>query len=236
MNIYHLHFRLRLGCDRGMCASCESSASDKAAPRTLRKRRRKHGRAARFVSRLQERLHRRRICGGGSRPQEKGRACAGRRDRGRPARSSTRKRPPHGMRQPAGGFVRTAVRLGRANATPPEGSQDPIRRRPAAPKWPRRAGTFIRGAGPSPATTAASKTAQLSCRCSLVKPTSFFPVDDVGHDAVTTLERICRDKGRPYVPLRSASLASLITAFEGAEHLTCASDAFQTSSAAADLT
>jgi hypothetical protein len=38
-----------------------------------------------------------------------------------------------------------------------------------------------------------------------------FPVDCVSHDAVLTIKRLCRQTGRSYQPLRSASLACLLS-------------------------
>jgi Uncharacterized protein conserved in bacteria (DUF2325) len=38
-----------------------------------------------------------------------------------------------------------------------------------------------------------------------------FPVECVSHDAVATIKRLCRQTGRPYQPLRSASLACLLS-------------------------
>jgi hypothetical protein len=39
-----------------------------------------------------------------------------------------------------------------------------------------------------------------------------FPVDCVSHLAVATIKRLCRHAGKPYVPLRTASLACLLAA------------------------
>lgn len=39
---------------------------------------------------------------------------------------------------------------------------------------------------------------------------SFFPVDCISHDAVATIKKLCRQLERPYHPLRTASLASLV--------------------------
>jgi Uncharacterized protein conserved in bacteria (DUF2325) len=38
-----------------------------------------------------------------------------------------------------------------------------------------------------------------------------FPVDCVSHGAAATIKRLCRQAGRPYLPLRSASLACLLS-------------------------
>ena len=40
----------------------------------------------------------------------------------------------------------------------------------------------------------------------------FFPVDCISHDATRVLKRLCRQAGKPYMPLRSASLTSFIAA------------------------
>jgi hypothetical protein len=40
----------------------------------------------------------------------------------------------------------------------------------------------------------------------------FFPVDCISHDAAGILKRLCRQAGKPYLPLRSASLTSFIAA------------------------
>ena len=39
-----------------------------------------------------------------------------------------------------------------------------------------------------------------------------FPVDCISHLAVATIKRLCRQAGKPYVPLRTASLACLLAA------------------------
>jgi len=41
---------------------------------------------------------------------------------------------------------------------------------------------------------------------------ALFPVDCVSHNAAQTLKRLCRQAGKPLVPLRSASIASLVQA------------------------
>src|SRR5262249_30544269 len=38
----------------------------------------------------------------------------------------------------------------------------------------------------------------------------FFPVDCISHDAVATIKRLCRQAGKGYEPLRTASLACLL--------------------------
>ena len=40
----------------------------------------------------------------------------------------------------------------------------------------------------------------------------FFPVDCISHDTVAVLKRLCRQTGKPYLPLRSTSLTSFIAA------------------------
>ena len=40
----------------------------------------------------------------------------------------------------------------------------------------------------------------------------FFPVDCISHDTVAVVKRLCRQAGKPYVPLRSTSLTSFIAA------------------------
>jgi hypothetical protein len=40
----------------------------------------------------------------------------------------------------------------------------------------------------------------------------FFPIDCISHDAAATIKRLCRASGRSYEPLRTASLACLLTA------------------------
>jgi hypothetical protein len=39
-----------------------------------------------------------------------------------------------------------------------------------------------------------------------------FPVDCISHLAVAAIKRVCRQAGKPYAPLRTASLACLIAA------------------------
>jgi Uncharacterized protein conserved in bacteria (DUF2325) len=38
----------------------------------------------------------------------------------------------------------------------------------------------------------------------------FFPVDCISHDAVTVVKRLCKQTGKPYLPLRSVSLTSFM--------------------------
>jgi hypothetical protein len=49
----------------------------------------------------------------------------------------------------------------------------------------------------------------------------YFPIDCISHDAVATIKRLCRQSEKPYQPLRTASLAalmsSLTTIFQGHE-------------------
>ena len=46
--------------------------------------------------------------------------------------------------------------------------------------------------------------------------TILFPVDHISHSAVGLVKRLCRDQGKPYLPLRSAGLASFLAAITGA--------------------
>ena len=39
-----------------------------------------------------------------------------------------------------------------------------------------------------------------------------FPVDCVSHEAVGTVKRLCRQAGKPYMPLRSAGIGSFVAA------------------------
>jgi hypothetical protein len=41
---------------------------------------------------------------------------------------------------------------------------------------------------------------------------ALFPVDCVSHDAATTTKRLCGQCNKPYVPLRLASVACLLSA------------------------
>jgi len=47
----------------------------------------------------------------------------------------------------------------------------------------------------------------------------FFPVDCVSHDTVTVVKRLCRQTGKPYLPLRSTSLTSFLAAVSRFERL-----------------
>lgn len=40
----------------------------------------------------------------------------------------------------------------------------------------------------------------------------YFPVDCISHRAAEQVKRVCRQLGKPFAPLRSASLASFIAA------------------------
>jgi hypothetical protein len=40
----------------------------------------------------------------------------------------------------------------------------------------------------------------------------FFPIDCISHDAATTIKKLCRQTGKIYQPLRTASLACLLSA------------------------
>lgn len=51
--------------------------------------------------------------------------------------------------------------------------------------------------------------AGLVSRCDV----ALFPVDCISHEGALNLKRLCRQFGRPYVPLRSAGLSSLLAAF-----------------------
>ncbi len=42
-----------------------------------------------------------------------------------------------------------------------------------------------------------------------------FPVDCVSHDAALTVKRVCRQHGKPWLPLRSSGLASFLVALTG---------------------
>ena len=46
--------------------------------------------------------------------------------------------------------------------------------------------------------------------------TVLFPVDHISHAAVGLVKRLCREQGKPYLPLRSAGLASFLAAITGA--------------------
>ena len=44
---------------------------------------------------------------------------------------------------------------------------------------------------------------------------AFFPVDCISHTAAGLVKKVCREAGKPFVPLRSASLASFLAALAG---------------------
>ena len=46
--------------------------------------------------------------------------------------------------------------------------------------------------------------------------TVLFPVDHISHAAVGLVKRLCREQAKPYLPLRSAGLASFLAAITGA--------------------
>jgi hypothetical protein len=58
-----------------------------------------------------------------------------------------------------------------------------------------------------------SLLAGLASRSSLV----LFPVDCISHDAANIVKSLCRQAGKRYVPLRSASVTSLLTALQAPE-------------------
>ena len=65
-------------------------------------------------------------------------------------------------------------------------------------------------------TTAASSTARRCCPASSAGPiVLLFPIDCISHDAVATLKRLCRQLEKPYLPLRTASLATLASSLAG---------------------
>jgi hypothetical protein len=43
---------------------------------------------------------------------------------------------------------------------------------------------------------------------------ALFPVDCVSHEAATLVKRLCRQSGKPWIPLRSASIAAFLAAVE----------------------
>ncbi len=47
----------------------------------------------------------------------------------------------------------------------------------------------------------------------------FFPVDCISHDTVAVVKRLCRQAGKPYLPLRSTSLTSFLAALRRFEWL-----------------
>jgi hypothetical protein len=49
-----------------------------------------------------------------------------------------------------------------------------------------------------------------------------FPVDCISHEAAIAVKRSCRLMGKRYVPLRTSSLACLLTALAAAQGMTAA--------------
>jgi uncharacterized protein DUF2325 len=49
-----------------------------------------------------------------------------------------------------------------------------------------------------------------------------FPIDCVSHDAMTTVKRLCRQAGKPLIPLRTSSLASLLSGLSTLKGASCA--------------
>jgi hypothetical protein len=52
-----------------------------------------------------------------------------------------------------------------------------------------------------------------------------FPVDCVSHAAALALKRLCKQAGKPYLPLRTASLAALLQALDSLQAGMCAAPA-----------
>ena len=52
----------------------------------------------------------------------------------------------------------------------------------------------------------------------------FFPIDCISHDAALTIKRLCRQAGKRYVPLRSASVASFVVGLRGCRAVSEAAD------------
>jgi Uncharacterized protein conserved in bacteria (DUF2325) len=46
---------------------------------------------------------------------------------------------------------------------------------------------------------------------------ALFPVDRVSHDAAQSLKRLCRRAGKPFHPLRSCGVASMLHALRSLE-------------------
>jgi len=44
-----------------------------------------------------------------------------------------------------------------------------------------------------------------------------FPVDCISHEAVNSVKALCRQSGKRYIPLRSASITSLLAALQSPE-------------------
>ncbi len=51
---------------------------------------------------------------------------------------------------------------------------------------------------------------------------AYFPVDCVSHLAAGQVKRLCRDAGKPFYPLRTASVASFISALSSLDRADCA--------------
>ena len=51
---------------------------------------------------------------------------------------------------------------------------------------------------------------------------AFFPVDCISHSAALLLKRLCQQAGKPYVPLRSAGVASMLRALRASPFTRCA--------------
>ncbi len=49
-----------------------------------------------------------------------------------------------------------------------------------------------------------------------------FPVDCISHDAANAVKSLCRQGGKRFIPLRSASVTSLLAALQASEMTTCA--------------
>lgn len=45
-----------------------------------------------------------------------------------------------------------------------------------------------------------------------------FPIDCVSHEAMATMKRLCRQSGKPFIPLRTSSLASLLSGLLSLQH------------------
>jgi hypothetical protein len=50
----------------------------------------------------------------------------------------------------------------------------------------------------------------------------FFPIDCISHDAAATIKRLCRQLDKPYQPLRTSSLATLMSALRMSQQRTTA--------------
>lgn len=54
---------------------------------------------------------------------------------------------------------------------------------------------------------------------------AFFPVDCISHHAAGQVKKLCRDAGKPYIPLRTASLASFVAAIAAPDRFARAAEA-----------